>query len=552
MTTPFYTFKEYMKKTYGYPLYSIPIDLDFGCPNRKADGSEGCTFCPENGARAAQTLDAKSIEEQIQKGVSFAKNRYKAEKFMLYIQAYTGTFTSVINQKEAYSKLLNSFNFDAISIGTRPDCLNTQTLNYLKELNETIDVHIDLGVQTLKDDTLRDINRGHDSRCSLEAIKRIKEYGLKVFTHIIVGFKNETRDDWINTVKTLCKLDIDGIKIHNLHIIKNTQLHKEYEKKPFKTYTEYEYANELIYLIRHIPSHIPLIRISTDTPKEILIAPLWNMQKGQFSEYLNERMLWADFRQADLVEELPFLDTKKQNSFTLEDGSITVWDKKYKDYYHPKSGAFKQAKELFLKQSLLEEKLKTKDIHLLDIGFGMGYNSLEAMRLEKSNSLFITAIDKNRSIIKEASEFLESKNILEEIYETFEYKDKKNSLKLILDDARYALTTLDKKFDIIFLDSFIHNLNPSLITVEFIALIKKVLKDDGVLVCSQNIDSLKSALSLNGFKYISCDIDKTDIKGLKAIFGKSFNETLPYEDKHLILREKQIVTNREEALARLS
>ena len=553
MQTPYYTYKSYIKQHYGHALYSIPIDLDLGCPNRTPDGSGGCTFCPQNGARAAQTLDANSIEEQMKSGIQFAQKRYKAQHFMLYIQAYTGTFTSVINQKKTYSKLLKLYAFDAISIGTRPDCLSSATLKYLQELNEELDVCVDLGVQTLNNTTLQTINRGHDAQCSITAIKQLKAHGIKVFAHIIVGLKGETRKDWSHTVKSLCDLDVDGIKIHNLHIIKNTQLCQEYQKEPFKVYNEYEYANEVIHLLRHIPSHIPIIRINTDTPTQDLEAPLWHMQKGQFNEYVQERMLLGDIRQGDAVETLQNIAPFKQNQFKLKDGSITLWENHYKDYYHPKSGAFLQARELFIKVSNLKERLQKSPVKLLDIGFGMGYNSLEAIKIPSHHSLHITALDKNRNVIQQSALLQEGQNqlILQELYHTSAHQTALYCIELIIDEIRYSLSQLNTTFDVIFLDAFMHTVNPSLITTESIQQIKALLKQDGVLVCSQNIDTLKSALSLNGFEYEIYDIEKTDVKGLKATLGTP-NEvtTLPYEDLYLVYREKQIITLREQKLAK--
>ncbi len=544
----YYTYKEYMKKKYDTPLYSIPIDLDLGCPNRDINGIGGCTFCPSNGARAAQILDAKNAKEQIKNAIEFAKTRYKAKNFMLYIQAYTGTFTSVINQKQIYSSLLKEYKFDAISIGTRPDCLNAKTLEYLQELNQEIDVYIDLGVQSLNDNTLRKINRGHDSNSSLEAISKLKKHGIKVYAHIIIGLEGESRRDWELTVKKLVKAKIDGIKIHNLHIIKNTQLSKEYKEKPFKTLNEYEYANEIINLLRLIPNNIPIIRINTDTEKSSLIAPLWNMEKGQFSEYLKETMIYRDTKQGDLIEN-NYSVLEKLNSVVLEDGSITVWDKKYKDYYHPKSGAYKSAKELFIKNSLLEKLLEQRDTKLLDIGFGMGYNTLEALKIKKTHKLFITALDKNRLIQRYAIEKFElgelHKTLLTSTYKTGSYDDEFNSVKFIVDDARSSLLTLEDKYDVIFLDPFTHNLNPSLITKEFILELTKVLEKDGVIICSTSNDMVKTAMSKAGLKWEVCDIEKTDIKGIVAKFGiKNYNKEV-YSDPYLVFREKQIITARE-------
>lgn len=547
-TAPYYTFKKYMQNLFGTALHTIPVDLDLGCPNRDENNLGGCTFCPQNGARAAQTLEAKDIKEQIEKAINFSKKRYDANEFMLYIQAYTGTFTSVINQKKSYDELLSLYNFKAISIGTRPDCLNKKTLEYLKELNENIDVFIDLGVQTLNDKTLKKINRGHDSDSTIKAIKNLKEYGIKIFAHLIIGFEGETRKDWLNSVKKIVELGVDGIKIHNLHIIKNTKLYEEYKKNPFKTYNEYEYAQELIFLIRNIPSSIPIVRLSTDTPKEDLIAPLWQMQKGQFVEYINETMLNAGFSQGDLIEKKePVI--QKQKSFILEDKSITIWDKIYKDYYHPKSGAYKQAKELFIEQSNLEKELEKKDINLLDIGFGMGYNSLEAIKLNKKHTLHITALDKNRVIIKYAATLNKNENeekILDTIFESFKYQGNNTNLEFIVGDARYTITTLDKKYDIVFLDSFLPNLNPSLISLQFALLIKKVLKDNGIIISSQNNHMVKASFSKAGFSFKEFEIEKTDIKGLILNIEENSYENLYYEDPYLVYREKQIVTNTEQ------
>ncbi len=545
---PYFTFKSYMKKNYNTTLHTIPVDLDLGCPNRDENNNGGCSFCPQDGARAAQILDAKDVETQIKNAIEFSKKRYKAKEFMLYIQAYTGTFTSVIKQKESYSKLLKFYNFKAISIGTRPDCLNKSTLEYLQELNKQIDVYVDLGVQTLNDKTLKDINRGHDSKQTIKAIRDLKRYGIKIFAHIIVGFKNESRKDWLNTVKIVCKEKVDGIKIHNLHIIKNTALEKEYEKEVFKTFNEYEYAEELIFLIKNIPSNIPIVRTSTDTPTCDLIAPKWNMQKGQFVEFINESMIYSGFKQGDLIEKKE-LNLTKQNSFELEDGSITIWDKTYKDYYHPKNGAYLQAEKLFLEQSNLKEKLQEKDISLLDIGFGMGVNSLMTIKLEKKFKLNITALDKNRVIIKDAqilNKNKEEKEILNTLYENYEYKDNSNHIKLLLGDARFTITKLDKKFDIIFLDPFLPNLNPSLLSFDFIKLIKKVLKKNGILICSQNNELIRNAFAKVGFTYKEFELERSDIKGLILTIGKSFFKESYYQDPYLIYREKQIITNFEQ------
>ncbi len=468
----YYSYHNYMIKEYGEALYSITVDLDLGCPNRDEKGNGGCSFCPSHGARSAQSMDAKSVEEQIKVGISFAKRRYKAKRFMLYIQAYTGTFSSLKKQKETYSKLLKLYNFDAISIGTRPDCLSIETLEYLQELNSQIDVHVDLGIQSLNDATLININRQHDSQCSIDAIKKLQHYGIKVFAHIIIGFKGESTEDWSRTVQKLVSLHVDGFKIHNLHVIKNTPLHVEYQNRQFKTYDEYEYAEELIHLLRLIPTNIPILRIATDTPNKDLVAPLWKMSKAEFGEYIKDTLQYR------------FGKSNVDNNF---------WSDKYKDYYYPKSGAIKQARELFIEKSDLKKRLTCKDVKLLDIGFGFGVNSFEALKLQCENSLHVTALDQDLSIAKRS-----------------------NDINLLIGDVRYTLTKLEGKFDVIFLDPFHEEKNPTMVSKEVITHLKRLLKKDGVIITSTFLNSTKMRFELVGFKTKLLKI--REIRGLIAFF----------------------------------
>lgn len=540
----YFTYKDYMLQKYSQVLYSVPVDLDFGCPNRSINGEGGCTFCPVNGARAVQSGDTLDIKEQIEKGIAFAKKRYKAHHFMLYIQAYTGTFSSLALQKASYAKLLSMHEFQAISIGTRPDCLSKATLEYLHELNKEIEVSIDLGIQTLSDTTLQKINRGHDAKSSLEAIQQLKNYGLKVYAHVIVGLEGETRQDWENTIKKIVKSGVDGIKIHNLHIIKDTTLAKEFEKKPFKILNEYEYLEELIHLLRFIPSHIPLLRTTTDTPKDQIIAPKWHMSKGEFLRFLVEEMENRDIFQGDFVEGKQLID-EKDDIVIGTDGSLSLWDKRYKDYYHPKAGGRVQAQKLFLQHSGLEKKLHFHNVNLLDIGFGMGYNTLEALGIKHDNFLHIDALERNLRIVRKSAILLESE-VLQRLYEIHSFKTHYAEVYLHIKDARYSITLLqDNFYDIVFIDPFLHTLNSTLITKDFLFFVVKKLKDDGVIVCSTHVDAVRVALSELGMSSYVVKVDKSDIKGVVATKGEQVLSGICYKDPYLIYRDKQIITNRD-------
>lgn len=538
-----------MQHVYGKALFSIPVNLEFGCPNREKDGTGGCSFCPEHGARAAQIADANNVEEQIQKALSFAKRRYKASSFALYIQAYTGTFASLLKQKEAYEKLLSLYAFDAFHIGTRPDCLTSATLEYLRELNQKIDIVVELGVQSLHDESLVRINRGHNAACSLEAIKRLHEQGLKVYAHLIIGLPDETPAMWKQSVQGLVDAGIDGIKFHNLHIIHNTDLAREYAKSPFALLGEYEYAEALMELLRIIPSHIPILRLATDTPDKELVAPKWHMAKGQFGEYVVQSMRYRGIVQGDLTIS-PFKShaTSKGSPILLDDGSTTLWNETYRDYYHPKSGAYRQAKELFIEKSDLKNRLKKGDVKLLDIGFGMGYNTFCALEMAQDlaqNRLHVKAIDQDRMLLQYSQSMVPNAShiiLLDALFNTKVYDNAFSKVELLNVEARYGITLLQESFDVIFLDPFMESNNASLVTFDFFTILRKLLKPNGVLVASTSLQAVQDGLMLAEFEACVANDEKSDIKGIVATLSSSISipSKEPYRDPYGVWSDKEI------------
>lgn len=552
---PYLSHKAYMQSRYGEALFSIPVNLEFGCPNRTKEGNGGCSFCPEHGARAAQIADAKSVEEQIQKGIDFAKRRYKAKRFALYIQAYTGTFASLVKQKEAYSKLLSLYPFDALHIGTRPDCLSESTLEYLCELHQKIDVMVELGVQSLHDVSLEQMNRGHNVACSLEAIERLHVKGLKVYGHLIIGLPNETPQMWKQSVQGLVDAGIDGIKFHNLHIIEKTDLSREYNANPFALLSEYEYAEALIELLRYVPSHIPILRLATDTPEHELIAPKWHMAKGQFGEYVTQTMHYRGIMQGDQVEEHLLMPSKILKTFLLEDGSVSAWNETYRDYYHPKAGAYRQAKELFIEKSDLKARLEKSDVSLLEIGFGMGYNIFAALELAQTlakNSLHVKAIDQDRMLLQSASMIVPNAlhvKMLDTLFTCKRYEDNFASVEFLGAEARYAVTLLHEQFDVIFLDPFLESNNASLVTLEFFQKLRKLLKSNGILVASTALHVSQIGLYLAGFEVDVANDENSDIKGVVAQLSSSasLHVKVPYRDPYGIWRDKEIESKHQKA-----
>ena len=548
---PYLSHKAFMLSHYGEALFSIPVNLEFGCPNRDKEGRGGCSFCPEHGARAAQIADAHTVEEQIEKALSFAKRRYNASSFALYIQAYTGTFATLLAQKEAYEKLLSLYPFRAFHIGTRPDCLGESTLEYLCELNQKIDVVVELGVQSLHDKSLAHMNRGHNAACSLEAIQRLHVKGLKVYAHLIIGLPDETFAMWKQSVQGLVDAGIDGIKFHNLHVIEKTDLAREYAQTPFALLSEYAYAEALMELLRMIPSHIPILRLATDTPTHELIAPKWHMAKGQFGEYVAQTMRHRGIKQGDLVENRSEERYKIPPKIDLKDGSVTLWNETYHDYYHPKEGAYTQAKALFLEKSELKARLEKGDVNLLEIGFGLGYNTYETVMLAQTlakNSLHVKAIDHDRMLLQTASNIVPNAlhvKMLNALFTCKQFEEHFARVEFLNVEARYGVTLLSESFDVIFLDPFIESNNASLVTLEFFQNLRKLLKPDGVLVASTALHVSQIGLNLAGFDVQVANDENSDIKGVVATHStasKPLHVKEPYRDPYGIWSDKMIET----------
>lgn len=297
---PFYRYKRFMTDRYGAPLFRVPIDLGLGCPNRDAAGRGGCTFCPEDGGRAEQTLHAETVEEQVRDGMAFARSRYGATRFQAYMQAFTSTFAPASEQRDLYRGLLARYPFESVSIGTRPDCLPPATLDFLTTLASDVNVWVELGVQTTHDHTLQRINRGHDWACSREAILALDARGIAVAVHLMAGLPGEDAGDCLLTAERVAALPVSAVKIHNLHVVRGTPLAETYRKQPFITLQEDEYADILIEMLRRLPAHVGIMRINTDTPRDELIAPVWQLKKGQFLEYVIRTMRQRGVVQGDL------------------------------------------------------------------------------------------------------------------------------------------------------------------------------------------------------------------------------------------------------------
>jgi len=267
---------DFYKNKFGCKVVKLSFDGGFSCPNR-VNGSGGCIFC--SGSYEFAGDRKKSLEEQYQEQRDTMDKKWPNAKYIAYFGSFTNTFDSLDNLKKRFEKVLCFDNVIGLSIGTRSDSISSECFEYLNDLNKRTFLTVELGLQSSFNKTLKYINRGHDIDDFDECVRKLKELNINVVVHIIDGLPGETEDMMLDTVRHLNKLDINGIKIHNLFVVKNTLLGKMYEDKPFKLLEKDEYIDLLVKQIRILKPSIVVHRLTGDPRKEDLIAPLWAVKK---------------------------------------------------------------------------------------------------------------------------------------------------------------------------------------------------------------------------------------------------------------------------------
>ena len=268
-------FSAYLKNKFGAKVYKITLDAGFSCPNRDGTISTGgCIFCDDGGSFSQAHSNLLSIEEQVNIGAKTLHDRFKAEKFMSYFQAYTNTYKPVNELERIYKSALNHPDVVGLSIGTRPDCVEDDKLNLISDIAQDYYTWVEYGLQSIHNKTLKKINRGHDFDCFLKAYERTKEKGINVCTHVIFGLW-ETRDEILETAQKLAELKVDGVIIHMLCALKDTKLAKLYENKEIDFMSEEEYVNLVCDFLEILPQTTTIHRLAGNGLKKNLIAPRW-------------------------------------------------------------------------------------------------------------------------------------------------------------------------------------------------------------------------------------------------------------------------------------
>lgn len=279
---------QYLKETFGCKVYKLALDGGFTCPNR--DGTidtRGCIFCSVGGSG-----EFAYPPEEIEKAIDLVRKKVpKDGKYIAYFQAYTGTYGEVSRMESLYKKVLEREDIVAVSIATRPDCLGQDVLALLQELNQIKPVWIELGLQTIHENTAQYIRRGYDLSVYDRAVQNLKDIGIEqIITHVILGLQGESKEQMLATVDYVAKSGATGIKLQLLHILKGTDLEKEYLEGKIKVLEFEEYLDILSECLDIIPEAMIIHRITGDGDKKILVAPLWSGDKKRVLNAIN-RML---------------------------------------------------------------------------------------------------------------------------------------------------------------------------------------------------------------------------------------------------------------------
>lgn len=284
------TLNNYLKEQFGEKVYKIALNGGFTCPNR--DGSidtRGCIFCSKGGSGDFAESPDLTITEQIENGKKRLEKKIKNGKYIAYFQAFTNTYAPVERLKTIYEEAINHPDIVALSIGTRPDCLGNDVLALLDELNKIKPIFVELGLQTINEDTARYIRRGYTLEVYDKAVADLHKIGINVVTHIILGLPNESKKDMLNSVKYACKVT-DGIKLQLLHILKGTDLAKDYEQGKFKVLTLEQYTEIIKECVQIIPENVVIHRLTGDGAKKDLIDPLWSADKKTVLNTINRAL----------------------------------------------------------------------------------------------------------------------------------------------------------------------------------------------------------------------------------------------------------------------
>jgi len=283
---------EELQKRFGCRVYKVPVHAGLTCPNRDGTlGTEGCLYCGPSGSAADWSDSKVKISNQLQNGITFARKRFHAEKFIAYFQPYTNTYGTVQRLKRFWDEALEVKDVIGLSVGTRPDCLPDEVLDLIQSYKQSLPyLCLEVGLQSAHDRTLQGIHRGHDFACFKDTVLRAQERGIPICVHIMLGLPGESVEEMMETVRILLDMGIEGIKLHHLHILRGSPWEQDYQQGKIRLFDMEEYVRLVCNILGLISGRMVIHRFMGETPARLLVAPAWTQRKGDVLEAISREL----------------------------------------------------------------------------------------------------------------------------------------------------------------------------------------------------------------------------------------------------------------------
>lgn len=300
----YHTWNYYLKHTFHSKVFKVALNANFSCPNRDGTcGVGGCTFCGSLGSGEYAGDIHEDLMTQLEEGRKLMLKKWPNGKAIAYFQAYTNTYADLDVLKETFDPFMKRDDLEAISIATRADCLEDDKINYLNSLTAKKEIWVELGLQSIHDDTAKRVNRGHTYAQFLDCIERLRSTNLKICVHLINSLPYETKEQMIQSAEAIAHLPIHAVKIHMLHIMEGTRMAQEYKENPFPVLSKEDYIDVVIRQLEVLPKNMIIQRLTGDGVKEQLITPLWTLKKVIVLNDIDKEMVRRNTWQGKYYEE---------------------------------------------------------------------------------------------------------------------------------------------------------------------------------------------------------------------------------------------------------
>src|SRR5436190_6720704 len=286
----FRSYNRWLQEKFGERVDKVIVDAGLTCPNR--DGTVavgGCAYCNNNSFRPPSAIKTDPIRDQVREGIEYIRKRFDAHKFIIYFQPFTNTYAETGYLRELYADAVEHPEVVGLAIGTRPDCVDEEKIRMIDEIAQRTFVSLEFGVESIYDDTLRRVNRGHDYATFLRAMELTRRRSIHIGAHLILGFPWETREQWLAMADEMSRAGVDALKIHHLHLVRGTALAAEYARRPFRVLGYEEYLDLLCDFIERLDPRIVIERMFGEAPLALLVAPNWRRTKNDLVRDIQRR-----------------------------------------------------------------------------------------------------------------------------------------------------------------------------------------------------------------------------------------------------------------------